>query len=97
MKYENKQSYNCTHDDYSECLALQDLLQATWHELDVCTKRVDTGKVEHGYFTISICGKSIAFSLGGPQAEALFEFIKHISAENAYEVDIDKQTVDGWY
>ena len=97
MMYENKQSYNNSHDDYSECLALQDLLQATCRELEAGVARLEAGKIEYSHFTICINGKHIEFSLGGPQAEALFRFIQHIADENAYEVDFDKQTVDGWY
>lgn len=96
-KYENKQTYNNVHDDYSECAALQDLLQATCRELDRGCKRLEVGSYDYSNFTINIGGKSIAFNLGGPQAEALFRFISHIADENAYEVDFDKQTVDGWF
>lgn len=97
MKYENKQSYCNTREDYSECLALQDLLRATSSELSKVVAALESGKDDYSSFTINIGGKSIAFNLGGPQAEALFQFIRHIEAENGYDVDFDKQTVDGWY
>lgn len=97
MTYENKQTYDNRRDDYSECLALQDLMRTIDNESEVVNKLLEAGKYDYGRFTIDIGGKSIAFNLGGPQAEALCKFIEHIAAENGYEVDFDKQTVDGWF
>lgn len=80
---------------YSEAAALQQLLQAANAALEAENQRfnADSDDVCCDEFTITIAGVQTAFILGGPQYQALTEFIQSIAAENFYAVDFDKATV----
>lgn len=97
--------------DYSEAAALQVLLEqldiqmkesteAINEALNVNTDAARSAQCmsidDSSTFSIIINGRSIEFGLGGPQCEALYAFVNHIAAENAYGVDLATNTVTGW-
>lgn len=77
--------------DYNEANALQKLLQAMNDQLEVANEQFHINN--NSSFSITIGGVSIAFILGGPQVQALCEFITAVSDENGYTVDFLKSTV----
>lgn len=91
-------NYDIHLQSYDEASALQQLLRATITATTLQAERFenaddDTYGLDDEQFTITIAGVQTAFMLGGPQTQALFEFIESISAENFYAVDFDTQTV----
>lgn len=97
MSYIDVQTYDTSLDNYNEAEALQTLLRAIHAELKKDNERMERDNTDTcPSFSISIGGKSIAFWLGGPQAEALFDFIRHIADENMHNIDITKGHVQGW-
>ena len=88
MLYINKQYENIYLPNYSEAYALQTLLAAVDVALDEDNERVEADNYTCDQFTIVVGGKSIAFVLGGPQADALFHFIHYLAEENCYEVNM---------
>lgn len=78
---------NVNHPQYKEAEALHQLLQAASMQLEDSSKLLDTCADVDSQFTITVGGQSVAFTLGGPQFQALFEFAKSIAAENGYAVD----------
>ena len=88
-------NYSTHLNSYSEAAALQQLLQAANAALDAENQRIeaDSDDAYREQFTITIAGVQTAFILGGPQYQALTEFIQSIAAENFYAVDFDNATV----
>ena len=95
----DKQTSSTYLPNYSESAALTDLLKCVNTALDERNYRfeLDSQNFVDEQFTITVGGRSIAFYLGGPQAEALYRFVEHIAAENLYSVDFENNTVDGWH
>lgn len=87
--------YSILLDSYKESEALQQLLRAVNDALDAENKRFERDAQYAGceQFTITVGGVQTAFVLGGPQTQALCEFIQSIAAENFYAVDFDNDTV----
>ena len=87
--------YSITLDSYNEAAALQQLLEALNDALDANNERFERNADSAYYeqFTVTVGGVQTAFVLGGPQTQALCEFIQHIADENFYAVDFDNSTV----
>lgn len=86
------------NNQYNEAEALQQLLRAVHHGLDVANERFESDESSGSMFEqfhITVAGVQTAFVLGGPQVDALLAFIEHIAHENFYSVDFDKLTVIG--
>ena len=88
--------YDTNLNSYKEAKALQQLLRA----IDDA-ERLDNEKFASGdenipldQFTITIAGIQTAFIVGGPQTDALREFVAYIASDNGYAVDFDKSTVE---
>ena len=87
-------SVSDTHrDDYREWRAVDQLLQAIDIASDDDIQHTDNATNGSGQFFITIGGQQIAFRLGGPQLEGLYEFIKQLADENMYNVDIERHAV----
>lgn len=80
-------------DDYKEWRAIDQLLKAMHVATTDDTQHFVNGTNGSRQFFISIGGQQIAFGLGGPQLEGLYQFIKQIAAENFYEVDFEQNAV----
>lgn len=84
------------HPDYKEPAALQELIRAIDKTLIEADKRY-TETANYDYldieFTINIGGQSIAFVLGGPQCQALNDFVTCIADENSYVINRQGNTV----
>lgn len=81
---------------YNEAEALQQLLRAVNSALDIQNQRFDSAKdceFCDEQFTITVAGIQTAFVLGGPQVQALIEFVESIASENCYEVSLKEATV----
>ena len=85
-----------TRHQYNEAEALQQLLAAVNNALDAQNKRFEQQPDDYidEEFTITVNGIQTAFILGGPQSQALFEFIQHIADENFYAVDFNNAIVE---
>lgn len=86
--------YSTHLDSYKESKALQQLLEAASAALENQNRAFDSDNDYIDEFTITINGVQTAFMLGGPQFDALLDFVSHISNENFYAVDFDKNTVE---
>lgn len=90
----SKAASSIHHPEYHEAAALQELLEAA---VDVLVEAGDKLDQDERYldaeFTIIIGGQSKAFVLGGPQYQALVNFVKSIAEENSYTVDTCNNTV----
>lgn len=79
---------NIQHPEYSEPAALQELLLAANEAVEEANDKAD---IDRDYlntsFNIDIGGRSIAILLGGPQYQALINFVESIAAENGYLVN----------
>ncbi len=85
-----------SHPLYDEVSALQQLLQA----IDITLKEMNdqfdaTDDYSHldRQIIINIGGISTAILFGGPQTQALCDFISAIADENSYTVDFKNSTV----
>lgn len=94
MKAKKNTQYTTALSTYDEATALQQLLEATDTAIDNWQKEFENDKSFFEEFTITIGGVQTAFILGGPQMEALYQFVKHIGRENCYYVDISTNTVE---
>ena len=79
--------------NYNEAEALQQLLVAVDIAADDFLERCQQHDDWTGQFTINIAGQSVAFHIGGPQIDALYDFVQHIADENFYSVDFENNTV----
>lgn len=88
------QNYDVRLSMYSEPEAIQELL-ATVDEL---LKQAEANDYADDYqMQITIGGRTVAFILGGPQTNALYQFCANIAYENFYDIDTDSNTVTvGW-
>jgi hypothetical protein len=91
----SNKNYSTHLSTYKEADALQQLIVALNDALSDERFEQHEKDVMNDQFTITVNGVQTAFYLGGPQAEGLFAFVKHIADENFYEVDINKGTVVG--
>ena len=85
--------YNAALKNYKESAALEQLLKAANAAIDCYDERFANDNYELDQFTITVGGVQTAFILGGPQYDALIDFIQHIADENLYLVDFDELTV----
>lgn len=86
--YTNKQ-YDASMETYRESAALQQLLEAIDSAAQADSNRSDeANEFICSQFTITVGGVQTAFWLGGPQIDALCDFVRHIAAENFYTVDL---------
>lgn len=90
------QVHNVNLTGYSEPDALQRLLVLIDRALEDDIIRTDRGDHIFDQFTITIGGTSVAFYIGGPQAEGLYAFVNHICAENLYGCDFENCIIKGW-
>ena len=91
----SNKNYSTHLSTYNESEALQQLLVALHDALSDERFEQHEQDVMNDQFTITVNGVQTAFYLGGPQAEGLYAFVKHIAYENFYEVDLNKCTVVG--
>ena len=78
------------HPLYNEQEALQQLKNAAEIALNNSTydgELPDYADMFYEQITITIDGKSFAFILGGPQFQALINFVNHIADENLYVIN----------
>lgn len=88
------QNYDVRLSMYSEPEAIQELLTT----VDDVLKQADANDYVDDYqIQITIGGRTVAFVLGGPQAEGLYQFCAQLADENFYEIDTDNNTITvGW-
>lgn len=87
---------NVKRIDYSEAAALEQMLRAadeTLAEMNDGYEKTNDDIYLDVQFTISVGGISTAFLLGGPQMQALCNFVQSIADENGYSVDFETMTV----
>lgn len=85
---------NTQHKNYSEAAALQVLIR----QLRLALVEMNDHFDDPDYLiapdiNIVVGGVSTAFSLGGPQAQAIYTFVNSIAEENGYCVDLKEHTV----
>ena len=88
-------NYNVSTLSYKESEALQQLLTAANDALVRDNERFEQRAADAGSesFTITVNGVQTAFILGGPQFDAICNFIQTIADENGYAVDYNNGTV----
>jgi hypothetical protein len=77
------------HPQYNEQEALQQLKNAAEIALNRSNEEYeqsDDSDYHYEQLTITVDGKSFALVLGGPQFQALINFIDHIAYENMYVI-----------
>jgi len=85
---------NTQHKNYSEAAALQVLIRQLRSALRELNDHFDDPDYAVAPdIIITVGGVSVAFTLGGPQAQALYTFVDSIAAENGYCVDLKEHTV----
>jgi len=91
----NNKLYDCNLSTYNEASALQQLLKAIAADADAMLKEAESGVTTDWcrQFMITVGGVQTAFTLGGPQMEALYRFVQHVADENCYTVDIENAIV----
>lgn len=78
------------HPQYDEQEALQQLKNAAEIALNRSNEEYeqnDDSDYHYEQLTIIVNGKSFAFILGGPQFQALINFVNHIADENLYVIN----------
>lgn len=85
---------NTQHKNYSEPAALQVLIEQLHLALEEMNDHFDDPDYPVAPdINIVVGGVSTAFYLGGPQSQALYNFVISIAEENGYCVDLIERTV----
>jgi hypothetical protein len=77
----------------SEVEMLDSLLKAINKEIDEQSWMLENQDDCYNTFTIVVGSTASQFLVGGPQVNALYNFIQHIADENGYNVDVNNSTV----